>query len=145
MRDTPGVVSVAQHVERVQVIGGEAVFQLVSGAADAPHDDVTGGLRERRVEAFARDPGPDHVESGCGEQRPELRRGRTAGQAGAHGREPLGLGPVEPVGKSRFTDVEVVGQDPHRFGDLGDGEQPGRFEPAAKHTERAGLVADVVE
>ena len=50
MRDTPGIVGVAQHVERAQVI----VVELSSGATNTPQHDLARRLGQRQVEALTR-------------------------------------------------------------------------------------------
>lgn len=56
MQDTGGIVGIAQHVERAEIIVVEQLVELSSGATDAPQHDLTRGIRERRVEALAREP-----------------------------------------------------------------------------------------
>jgi hypothetical protein len=55
MRDTPGIVGVAQHVERAQVIVVEQLVELLSGATNTPQHDLARRIRQRRVEGLTRE------------------------------------------------------------------------------------------
>ena len=52
---------------------------------------------------------------------------------------------METVREPGSPDVEVVGQEPHRFGALSDGQQPRSVQQGTERAERIGLVTDVVQ